>query len=292
MRFILFCLIVLVFGPEVSAQSRNDLERQRTSILKEIEETENLLTATQKNKQESLEVLSLLDKKIDARHKLLDNITKDAATVDSKIADIESQIKLLNGDVFKYKQEYGQVIWQSYLNRQKSTHLMYILSARDINQSYRRLKYLKQYSDYRKRQINSIKNVQVDLSKKVKELDSQRREKLALVGKIERETKNLSAEVQNKSQVVKSLKSKERELTAQIRKKNSEADRIKSKIENIIRKEIEERKANAAKLARKSNSKGNTKASTTSGVVEENIGFTPEEINLSTGFKDNRGKLP
>jgi septal ring factor EnvC (AmiA/AmiB activator) len=183
MRFLFIICVLFSFINQISSQSRAELEKQRKAMLKEISETENVLSEVQKNRNESLDLLDLIDKKISIRNNLIDNINKDLTKVDYNINELELQINALNSDILKLKREYANVIWKSYLNRQKINQFMYILSASNFNQAYRRLKYLKQYSGYRKRQIKAIQDVQLDLTKKITELDLQKSEKNAITVK-------------------------------------------------------------------------------------------------------------
>jgi septal ring factor EnvC (AmiA/AmiB activator) len=261
-------------------------------MLKEISETENVLSEVQKNRNESLDLLDLIDKKISIRNNLIDNINKDLTKVDYNINELELQINALNSDILKLKREYANVIWKSYLNRQKINQFMYILSASNFNQAYRRLKYLKQYSGYRKRQIKAIQDVQLDLTKKITELDLQKSEKTQLLSKVESENKSLSKEQDEKKVLVNNLKKKEKELLSKIRENNRAADKLKNEIERLIRKEIED---NNSRIARKSKSKASkstkeTYASKSSSSVISSL--TPEDLALSNSFKENKGKLP
>jgi murein hydrolase activator len=300
MRYILllFFFWILFFFPTYG-QTRAELEKQRLSMLNEISETENILSNVKKNRSESLEALELIDRKIETRNKLISNISNDISKVDIIIKDIESQVGTLNGDILTIKKEYARVLWLSYLNRQKLNQWMYILSANDMNQAYRRMKYLKQYADYRKRQVKAIQNIQTDLGKKIVELDKQKNEKSILLSKAESEKKLLNNEIANKTDIVNSLKKREKELSAKIKESNKLAEKIKSEIENLIRKEIAENKARMAreakanaKIAKRAKSLKVTKSVNTEKVNTPIPILSTDDAALSSSFKENKGKLP
>jgi murein hydrolase activator len=299
MKYFLFIFLFGFFAfLPVFSQSRAELEKQRNSMLNEISQTENILSNVQKNRNESLEALDLIDRKIETRNRLIANISKDISKVDIIIKDIESQVGTLNSDILTIKKEYARVLWLSYLNRQKLNQWMYILSADDINQAYRRLKYLKQYADYRKRQVKAIQDIQTDLGRKLVELDKQKNEKSKLLSKAEAENKLLNTEIANKTEIVNSLKKREKELTSKIKEQNKLAEKIKSEIENLIRKEIAEnkarmaREAKAARLARKVKTTKSTKAVESEKVNIAVPTLSTSDAALSSSFKENRGKLP
>ncbi|MBK8625665.1 MAG: hypothetical protein IPN86_08960 [Saprospiraceae bacterium] len=58
----------------VSLQSRQELEKQRLQIIKDIEKTSKALESTKKNKEKSLEQFKALERQVDSRKKLISNL--------------------------------------------------------------------------------------------------------------------------------------------------------------------------------------------------------------------------
>src|SRR5208283_1952652 len=137
-----FFLIVLILacGNYFTAvcQSKNDLEKRRNSILSDIEETENILNTTQHSKSESLEKLELLDHKINLRNSVVENLLTESKEVDKHIEELITMTEAIAKDIKSIKEEYGHMIYLAYLNRNRNSELMYILSAKDFNQAYKR----------------------------------------------------------------------------------------------------------------------------------------------------------
>lgn len=268
-----FCFCTHLF---VCGQSRAELERQRKAALKEISETEEILGNLQKDKQSSLEILELINRKLALRNNLISNLSNDVTRVETQINEIGNQVNLLNRDINQIKLEYGKLIYRAYLNRNRYTPLMFILSSKDINQAYKRLKYIRQYSDYRKQQVKAISNLSTDLKKQIDLLESQKIEKSRLIQSKEVEVKNLKSEEDQKTAIVKNLKSREKELAAKLREKNRIAAKLKSEIDRVIKLEISRAKAAAASSKKK----------------ETKYTAAPEDVALSSNFRENRGKLP
>lgn len=266
---ICFCAHLFVYG-----QSRAELERQRNAALKEISETEEILGNLRKDKQNSLEMLELINRKLVLRNNLITNLNNDVTRVEAQIGDIGNQVNLLNRDINQIKLEYGKLIYRAYLNRNRYTPLMFILSSKDINQAYKRLKYIRQYSDYRKQQVKAISNLSSDLKKQIELLEVQKTEKARLIKNKEVEVQNLKAEEDQKTSIVKNLKSREKELNEKLKQKNRIAAKLKSEIERVIKLEMSRARAAA-------NKKKETK-----------YAAAPEDVTLSSTFRENRGKLP
>lgn len=252
------------------AQSRTELEKKRTLLLKEISETENILNTVKQSKSESLEKLSLLDKKISLRNSLIVNLSSEVSNCDKKIIELERTTQSLDVDIRNIKAEYARMIYLSYLNRFHSDPLMFILSSEGINQAYKRIKYLQQYSDYRKKQIAVINGVQTSFNNQIKELENRREEKIKLITAQEAENRTLQSELKEKTQTVNVLKLKENELSKKLKAQSTKAEKLAKEIDRIIKAEIVAR-SSAEKAAKKV-------------FVADN--------HLSKVFKENMGKLP
>ena len=239
-------------------------------MLKEISETENILGTVRQSRSESLEKLSLIDKKINLRNSLIVNLSSEITNVDKMITELERTTQSLNVDIKNIKEEYARMIYLSYLNRSHSNEFMFILSSSSLNQAYKRIKYLQQYFDYRKKQIAVINGVQSSLNNQISELESKRQEKVKLLSSQEKENKTLILELDEKTQTVKVLKLKEKELSRKLKTKSQKAERLSKEIDRIIKAEILAR-SNAEKTTKK---------------------VYNEDKALSNNFRDNMGKLP
>jgi murein hydrolase activator len=263
-------LILCFYTTVLHAQSRTELEKKRNSTLKEIAETESILSTIKQNKTESIEKLNLLDKKINLRNTLIVNLSSEISEADKKIIELEKATRLLGADIKNIKEEYARMIYLSYLNRTHSDKLMFILSSSSINQAYKRIKYLQQYSEYRQKQVAIINGVQTTLNSQIAELENKQKEKVSLLASQEHENQTLKTELEEKSKTIRVLKQKETELGKKLKEKSRIAENLARDIENAIKAEIKA-KASAEKVSKKV-------------VIEDNV--------LSNNFRENKGKLP
>ena len=265
-----FSLILFCIFFDSYCQSRTELEKKKNNLLKEIAETENVLNSIKQTKVESLEKLNLLDRKINLRNSLITNLSLEISNSEVKIAELEKTTQSLNLDIKNIKAEYGRMLYLSYLNRAHSTEFMFILSSLSLNQAYKRLKYLQQYTEYRKKQIAVINSVQNSLNSQIDDLEVKRKEKMKLLSSHEAESKNLKNELDEKARTVKVLKLKENELNKRLKSQSQKAERLAHEIDKIINAEIIVR--------------SNNKRTTKKVFAEDNI--------ASNNFRDNMGKLP
>jgi len=216
-----------------------------------------------------MEVLGLLDKKIVLRNSLINNLSYEIGDVQKKILELEKMTESLNSDIKDIKEEYAKMIDLAYVNRKPYNKFLFLITAKDISQAYKRLQYLKQYSEYHHKQVGVINSVENTLNVEIKELEAKRKEKFLLKRSQEKENISLKAEVDEKTKVVKVLKDKESLLTKKIKEQTKLADKLQKEIENIIKAEL---KAKSSERVSKFIAK--------------------KEVVLSNNFRENKGKLP
>ena len=105
--------------------------------------------------------------------------------------------------------EYARIIYHAWKTRNSYDRLLFIFSAEDFNQAYRRLKYFQQYTDYRKKQADLIIEAQNDITQRVQDLEAQKENKTSLLADNETEKEKLDRERIEKDELLKKLKQQE-----------------------------------------------------------------------------------
>lgn len=276
------CLLAAFFASGnlfVFSQNRKDLENKKKKLLTEINNTNELLNETRKEKKMSLNQLVILNKKISIRQELIYTINSEIELINKEIKKTNNNIAELQSELKKLKDDYARMIYFAYRNRDAYSRMMYVFASKDFNQAYLRLKYFQQYGEYRKKQAEMIVATQQQLTEKKEELEKKKTEKSSLLVSQNAEKENLTKEKSEKETVFAQLQDKEKQLKKDLEKKKSDADKLQKAIQKIIAEEI--RKAN--EKAQKENT-----ASSPSKVLL----LTPEAKELSGNFAKNQGKLP
>jgi septal ring factor EnvC (AmiA/AmiB activator) len=297
-----------------SKNSQQDLVLKKERIKKEIDQINNILKETKANKKSSLGVLVNINMKLQKRQELINTIHLQIAELNKDIQQNENESLQLKNNLDKLKKEYAQMIVFAQRNQDAYSVLMYIFAAESFNQAYSRLKYMQQYSEFRKKQAIEIINTQTSLLARLNELKLQRQEKNALLGNEQKEKQQLSGEKSQQEQVLTELQKKEKELKAQLEKKKEDAIQLQLTIKRMIAAEIKRKaeqaaRERAAKLAAEKKAQEEreriAKKKAQSGqkpVPEKPQPAKPEKSNLpeaneevialSADFSNNRGKLP
>lgn len=258
------------------AQTKNELEKKKKNLQKEISYTNKLLKETRKNKDHSLEELLNLKSKINARSNLISAMGAEMRLINRQISKNTTDINTLEKELVRLKKEYAKIIYYAFKHRSTYDKLMFVFASKDINQAYKRLKYIQQYTEYRKTQANEIVKTQLYLKEKIAELEKINQEKTALMSLEEQEQQKLALEKAEQENIVEKLQGKEQELKQKLKKKEAAARKLQKAIQRIIEEEIRK-----AREAAKKN-----------GTTTKGFPMTPEAIKLSNSFASNKGKLP
>ncbi len=247
----LLLLMLLMVKGGYAQQSRQDLERRRAAILASIRESQEQLAETKKNKNATMSQLRVLQAKLNARLRLIDNINEEMEAISGTIRSSTTEVVNLQTRLNQLKMHYAQSIRYAYADRSSSSMLAFIFSSKDYNDAVRRLKYLKRYRTYRQQQVDAIRTMQGQVEHKIGELNYQKLQKNALLSAQEQQRKELQQETNETNGVVRDLRSREKQLLADIRRNQQAARKVQRAVEAIIRREIEEQRRKAEEEARR-----------------------------------------
>ncbi len=274
--FLIVCLVSasshLSFG---QTNEQKSLEVKREKLQKEIREINRLLFAKKKEKGNVLDQMEALDKKISVRQQLIRVTNQQSNLLSRKISANIRSISKLKADLKTVKEEYAAMIQKSYENKSQQSRVLFVLSSESFFQAFKRLQYIKQYTEYRKKQGEEIVAKTDELARLNKDLNEERKVKQVLLAQNRKAKNQLFSEIQAQKELLSNIRKNEKKYTATIDKKKKEAKRIDRQIEKLIRNAI------AA-----SNKKAGKKTTSSSKFV-----LTPEATRVANSFSANKGKL-
>jgi septal ring factor EnvC (AmiA/AmiB activator) len=271
-----------------------ELENQRKAALAEIEMTNKLLAETKRTAQNSLNRLNLISQQILQRRKVISLLNQEVAVIDHEITDIRAELSKLEGELGVKRTNYGKSVQNIQKRLRSQDKLLFILSADNFSQSIRRMRYLREYADWQKRQAGEIIGKQRIIMAKREELEKSRIEKQQLLIIRESESRKLETEEIGQKKEVDELNKKQKQLQADLKKKQRQADALNRQIEKQIAEEVA-RANEEARAAREQKTGGKEDAKVSKERIPESKGgyaMTKEEKKLSDDFVKNRGRLP
>lgn len=302
MKRILLLLIICSFIGSLSAQSTKkikELESRRNELQQQIAESESLLSSTKKDVRSQLDNLALLTGKIADRKKYIVAIERDVKALNNEINSLKRQLNGLMKELKDKKQKYEASVQYMYRNKSVHEKLMFIFSAENLSQTYRRLRYVQEYGNYQRLQAIEIERKQKQVEAKKTELETTRSAKEKLLKQGEAERKKLEKQEKERQAILDGLKRKQRGIQNEIRKKKQTANKLNAQIDRLIEQEIEKaRKRAEAEARKKAKTSGAGKmetekspATSKSGKVDK-YNLNTEDRQLSGSFERNRGILP
>lgn len=292
-----FCLLCSLMAQ--SNKLIKELESKRGALQKQIAESESLLKTTTKNVGSQLKGLAALTGQIEERRRYILAINRDVDLIDKELASLQRQLTQLQKELKDKKNKYAASVNYLYRNHTIQDKLLFIFSASTLEQTYRRLRYVREYASYQRMQGEEIQKKQRQISDKRTELTEARKAKEGLLKEREDEKATLEKQEKEQKELVNSLRKKQRSLQSEISKKRKEASQLNARIDRLIAEEIEKARKRAEEEARKEaaarkkgESKSDGSATKPKAAPLEAYTMNKADRELSGSFVSNRGKLP
>jgi septal ring factor EnvC (AmiA/AmiB activator) len=223
-----------------AAQSdkKDKLKRQKVRLEDEIQLANKILAETRQSQTLSLENVETVNQKLKLRQNLIRTVDREVRLLNKDISVTNAEIDTLQKRIETLKKDYANMIVQANKSKNKYSRLMFILSSQDFNQALKRIEYMKQYSNFRRRQVEEILEEQNTLSEKIEELNIQKNKKAALKAQMEREKNTLIAEKKEQEDAITELRKKEGEVAKDVKAKQKKAKKLENEIQRIIAAEI------------------------------------------------------
>ena len=249
--FLLIVGLLLVSSSLLFAQkSRQQLEKEKRENLERLQELQGILKQTTEQKRASLGQLKAIKQQINAQNRKIELINDDLQLMDSELNELQKAKVELDNDLGKLRAEYGKMIYNSSKRNNSLNELSFLFSAPNFNQFVIRYKYLKQYTDERKKQVDQMKKVQSLMIAKTNSITNKKKDQQNALQTRIAESKSLEQLKGEKDKVVKELTGREKEIigeVAEVRKANKQ---LENALTRIIQREIEERREKARAAAR------------------------------------------
>jgi len=307
----LFILFLSVLTLSAVAQTESQLRRKKEAIQREIEQLQKNLNKAASGKKLTIQQINTINAQIRLRQDKIGTINSEIKNLDNQISQNTNTVHTLQGQLGDLKKEYAGMIRFAQRNRNAYDKMMFIFAAKDFNQAYKRIKYLQQFSQYRKKQAGYIENTQQDLNGKIKVLDKTLREKSDLLKEQERERERLGKDKNEQSVVLNKLSRQEKQFKQDINTRIKQQAQIDKAIRLAIQRAIEEARRKAAEEARIAAAKAAAEARAAAARARAENKPAPaapaaaKEKNtnelltndagsakLAAGFENNRGRLP
>ncbi|MEN9919549.1 MAG: hypothetical protein RL662_1985 [Bacteroidota bacterium] len=226
-----------------------ELEKKRKQTIQEIDNTAILLKETQKSTATLIDRINLIDEQITSRKQLVSILNQEVATIDEEQHIIHTEIQKLEVSLKSEQQAYVKAIEGVLVKRQKTNKLLFALSGKSFGESMRRIKYLKDYSAWRSKEVVDIKTKHKILQEKRTRLEQSKNDKLVLLNNRTKEQSSLQHEEDTYKQEMAEAKLKQTELQQILATKQQLANNLDGQMERLIAEEVARQEREAKRLA-------------------------------------------
>ena len=301
------CLCIGILSAQTNKTIR-ELESRRGALQRQISESEKLLQTTRKDVGSQLQGLATLTGQMEERKRYILALNNDLETIDRELSALDRRTKALQQDLKEKREEYAASVRYQQAHSSIQEKLLFILSAESLAQTYRRLRYAREFAAYLQRQGEEIIGQQKEVDRQRAELLQLREAKGKLLKERQTEMEKLQAQEKEKTALVDHLRRRQSDLQRELKKQRREAQQLNDRIDRLIAEEIEKARRRAEAEARRkakeeaerrkrAEAQAKVSASAAPAPAEKSApleAYTLDKADrqLSGSFASNRGKLP
>lgn len=227
------------------------LEKQRKQIQQQIREQERRLASSQQDVKKRLQTLMMLNSEIAGKRRTIDTIRHDISNLDQEIEELNIQLDELQKMLADCKQRYVKSMRYMHRNRSAQSQMMFIFSADNFAQMFRRMRFMREYAAYQHVQGDEVKAQQEEVNQKFQELSVAKDHKAQLLAKGERERVALEGKQTEQQNVVNTLKKEQKTIQNIIAQQKKKDAALNAQIDRLIAEEVARQKARAEAEARR-----------------------------------------
>ena len=329
MRRLVILLMLLALCVSSPAQRRSNQRRQTTQrerlqadrekVKREREANQRRKRELEQRVQQNMKEVEALGQEIDDKRQLVDSIRQSITVLNGEIAVLDSQLVVLQQELEDRRQQYVKSVRYMYRNRRAQNQMMFVLSAQNVNQMYRRMRFMKEYTTYQKAQGEAVKQKREQVDQKHAELVAAREHMDSLLAQGQHQQRLLEDKQTAQQQLINQLQKEKQTVQQLITQQQKQEAELNARIDKLIAEEIErqrraeeerqrrlaeqrrrEEEAAAAAAAannnnnnrRNSNRRNNNNNRNTTETATAAYSPAAADQQLSGNFASNKGRLP
>ena len=260
LHIVLYLLLAAVC---INAQDLKELQAQQKKYAEELENTGKMISQTKQNEKATENKLNLIGQDIRTRKKLINSINQELVALDKEQNRLQNEQSRLEAELDSLKRDYANLVQLTHYADMQQSPLLFLLSAKDFNQLFRRIRYMREFAAYRQEQVERIENIKADIQIQSNLIQDNRKEKDNALKTQQRERDQLARNERKQKAMLQDLKKKEKELTAKQKQQQKKIDELNKQIEKAIAKQVDRKQQ-----------------------------LTKEQELIAGGFAANKGRLP
>ncbi len=291
-RLLAALLLLSLLTPSALAQNSKkvrDMQSQKTKLQQSLKQSQKDLDNTRKGVKKGQQTVDNLGREIDMRVQFIHRTEQELDSLTRLTDSLSQEIALTDSSLKAKKAKYVRTLRLAQTYRKVNSSLLFALSAKDINQMYRRLRYTREYASFQRKLGEQVQAQQAKLLEQQSLLLRMKQEASDKMKSLIEERAHLSRMQVQEQANVNSLKKKEQGLQKQVRDQNAQIAALQKKIDQQVAYEIEQARKKAEEEARRKAPNGATPSKEAAGAGKW---LTAEDQKLNGNFENNKGRLP
>lgn len=258
-------IVMLLSAVDMSAtrkrtRSVSSVKQEQKANAQAIKKTSQQLDENAKATSRTLNALNTLGAEIRQQNDSIASINHQIDSIDSAMKHINDSIVTLDGKLAALRDSYARSVTRIKNSQQGSMDkLAFIFSAESFTQAYRRFRYLGEFSKWRKRRNDEIKEVQARLEKQRDELTRLQGVKSGMLTRMNVARNDLEKKQNETSALVAKLKKEGASLKKVLRQKEAQARALDNELDRLIaeeqRRQAEEKRKEQERLLAEENAR-------------------------------------
>lgn len=236
---------------------KTQLRQQQQAAAKARKQQQARAAQLNRDIKATLDSVLILDNQIGRQQRSIDSLSADIRRLQTRIASLQASLDSLQQQLAERKRLYAKSMVYMQRNKNVQKKLMFIFSAKNLEQLLRRMRYIREYSTFQRAQGQIIKEKQAEVHRKQNELLAAKTKLETHRVAIEEQRDQLRKAKEDSQKQVKFLNKNLAGVQAQIKKYQQQEASLNAQIDRIIQEEIaaerkrkeEERRRREAKAA-------------------------------------------
>ena len=305
-------LAVMMCAGVACAQKRSakTIKQQKATTQREITETNKKIKDNKAKTVNQLNQLNLITAEIGEQQRSIDALTKQLGDINKELQSVNDSIAANEAELQRLRNEYGKAIRRIHAHSTSLDKLQFLFQAESFHQALRRMRYLREFSAWRKRQSQEIDDMQQRLensrnrinalatakSNTLKDqnlakltLEQKKQQQAGVVAKLRAEGSALRTVLAEKQRKAAAL---DRELDRLIEQERLAAEKARREAEERQRREAASKVGSGKKKdGKQADQKAEPKAKPETKPSKPTP-LTGKEVALGGSFESNKGRLP
>lgn len=218
-------------------ETSEDVRRRQQAAQQEIKRTKAEIAANDKAVKTGLADLGRISSQIADSRKQVADMSAQVGRLNGQIGSLQGEISVGEKEVARMRQKYLEAVKKMRLKKGNRSALAFIFSSESFSQAMRRMRYLKQFSEWRDNQSALIAKKVGKLKYQTQLLAQTKNDKDRALRSQMTAQRNLEQQHARQDVVVADLKKNGEALRSHLAKKQSEANDLRNRVAALIAQE-------------------------------------------------------